>query len=172
LHRTLGARTLELPFDGTGPGGQAGASHFSCSAVPDLRIPVCQAGPRGLEKLWSPSRKSETVLALRRKHMAHDHGDEYQVKTVHGDGTEELSGWGSEEQIAVTVAAIHRPPGTAFWLLARIVLCPYCLDREQTIVECLLTNIPSPRCSPHDSCYLLRVGSMNRHAVFTEHYHL
>jgi len=31
--------------------------------------------------------------------MAHNHGNEYQVKIVHEDGTEELSGWvNSEEQ--------------------------------------------------------------------------
>jgi hypothetical protein len=33
--------------------------------------------------------------------MAHSHGDEYQVKIVHEDGTEELSGWmNSEGQVA------------------------------------------------------------------------
>ena len=36
-----------------------------------------------------PSRKSETILALGRKQMAHDHGNEYQVRIIHEDGTEE-----------------------------------------------------------------------------------
>jgi hypothetical protein len=98
--------------------------------------------------------------------MAHNHGDEYQVKIVHEDGTEELSGWmNGEEQVAQAVAAVHSPPGKAFWLRARNVLCPNCLDREQRIVECPLTDMPSPRCSPHNSYYLLRVGLKNRHAV-------
>ena len=105
--------------------------------------------------------------------MAHNHGNEYQVKIVHEDGTEELSGWmNSQEQVAQTVAAVHSPRGKALWLLARNVLCPDCLDREQRIVECPLTDMPSPRCSPHDSYYLLTVGLKNRHAVFDQHFHL
>jgi hypothetical protein len=105
--------------------------------------------------------------------MAHSHGDEYQVKIVHEDGTEELSGWmNSEEQVAQAVAAVHTSPGKAFWLRARYVLCPDCLDREQRIVECPLTDMPSPRCSQHDSYYLLRVGLKNRHAVFNQDFHL
>jgi hypothetical protein len=105
--------------------------------------------------------------------MAHNHGDEYQVKTVHEDGTEELSGWmNSEEQVARAVVAVHIPPGKAFWLRARYVLCPNCLDREQRIVECPLTDMASPRCSPHDSCYLVTAGLKNRHAVFNQHFHL
>jgi hypothetical protein len=117
-------------------------------------------------KSESPARKSETILALGRKHMAHDHGNEYQVKIVHEDGTEELSGWmNSQEQVAQVVAAVHSPPGKAFWLRVRNVLCPNCLDREQRIVECPLTDMPSPRCSPHDSYYLLRVGSRSRYEL-------
>ena len=105
--------------------------------------------------------------------MAHKHGDEYQVKTIHEDGTEELSRWmNREEQVAQAVSVVHRPPGRAFWLRARTVLCPECLDREQRIVECPLTGIPSPRCSPHDSDYLLRVGLINRHVVFNQDFRL
>jgi hypothetical protein len=104
--------------------------------------------------------------------MAHSHGNEYQVRIVHRDGTEELSGWmNSQEQVAQAVASVHRPPGTAFWLLARNVLCPDCLDSEQTIVECPLTGMPSPRCSPHDSYYLARVGLKSRHAVSNQQFH-
>jgi hypothetical protein len=104
--------------------------------------------------------------------MAHNHGNEYQVRIVHADGTEELSGWmDSEVQVAQVMAAVHTPPGKAFWLQARNVLCPDCLEREQRTVECPLTDLPSPRCSPHDSYYLLRVGLKNRHAVFNQGYH-
>jgi hypothetical protein len=98
--------------------------------------------------------------------MAHNHGNEYQVSIVHEDGTEELSGWmNSEEQLAQAMAAVHRAQGKAFWLRARNVLCPNCLDREQRIVECPLTDIPSPRYRPHDSHYLVAVGSRNRYEV-------
>jgi hypothetical protein len=124
-----------------------------------------QAGDRGVEKLWSPSRESETILALGRKHMAHSHGNEYQVRVVHEDGTEELSGWmNTEEQLTRAMAAVHRA-GKAYWLRERNVVCPKCLDKEQKIVECLITDIPSPRYSPHDSHYLLAVGSRNRYEL-------
>ena len=105
--------------------------------------------------------------------MVHNHGTEYQVDIVHEDGTEELSGWmNSEEQVAQAMAAFHKPRGNAYWLRERNVLCPNCLDREQRIVEYPLTDIPSPRCSPHDSRYLLAVGSTDRYAlVFTASWH-
>ena len=105
--------------------------------------------------------------------MAHNHGNEYQVRIVHADGTEELSGWlDSEAQVAQVMAAVHNPPGKAFWLRARNVLCPNCRDREQNCVECPLTDTPSPRCSPHDSHYLLRVGVKNRYSVLNQGSHL
>ena len=92
--------------------------------------------------------------------MEHNHGNEYQVKTVRRDGTEELSGWmNNKEQVALAMAAARRLPGKAYWLQERNVLCPNCLDREQRILEYALTDIPSPRCSPHDSRYLRAVGS-------------
>ena len=98
--------------------------------------------------------------------MAHNHGNEYQVKIVHDDETEELSGWmNSEEQVAQVMAAVHRPRVKAYFLRERNVLCPNCLDREQSIVEYPLTDIPSPRFSPHDSRYLVAVGSKDRNAV-------
>jgi len=56
------------------------------------------------------------------------------------------------------MAVIRRPQGTAFWLRDRNVVCPNCLDREQRILEYPFANIPSQRCSPHDSRYLVTVG--------------
>jgi hypothetical protein len=95
--------------------------------------------------------------------MAHSHGNEYQVKIVHEDGTEELSAWmNSEAQVTQAMAAVHRPQGNAYWLRERNAVCPNCSDREQRILEYPLTDIPSPRFSPHDSRYLLAVGSRNR----------
>jgi len=98
--------------------------------------------------------------------MAHNHGNEYQVKIVHEDGTEELSGWmNSEEQLAQAMAAVHSAQRKAYWLRQRNALCPNCFDKEQTIVECPIADIPSPRCRPHDSHYLLAVGSRNRYEL-------
>ena len=112
------------------------------------------------------SETSEPILALGRKHMAHNHGSEYQVRIVHGDGTEELSGWlNSAEQVAPAIAADRKPQGKAYWLRARNVLCTDCPDREQTIVECRITDIPSPRYSPHDSRYLVEVGAKSRYQL-------
>ena len=62
--------------------------------------------------------------------MAHNHGSEYQVRIVRGNGTEELSGWlNSAEQVSQAIAACHRPQDKAYWLLERNVLCPNCPDK-------------------------------------------
>jgi hypothetical protein len=98
--------------------------------------------------------------------MAHSHGNEYQLRMVHADGTEELSGWmQSEAQLAPALAAIHRPPGTAHWLQTRTVLCPDCRAKGRDIWECPLTKIPSSRYSPHDSGYLQAAGWRDRFEV-------
>ena len=100
--------------------------------------------------------------------MAHNHGhegNEYQIRIVHGDGTEELSGWmNSTEHVAQAMDAVHRPQDKAYWLLVRNALCPNCLDREHGL-EYPIMDLPSPRCMPHDSRYLLVSGSRNRSAL-------
>jgi len=98
--------------------------------------------------------------------MGHNHGSEYQVRIIHQDGTEELSDWmDSVEQFAQALAAaVRSAPGTAYWLRQRNMICPDCFDGEQPIiVECPITGIPSPRYSPHDSHYLMAVGSRSRY---------
>jgi hypothetical protein len=99
--------------------------------------------------------------------MAHNHGNEYQIKIVHDDGTEELCEWmKSEEQLAQAMAAVHIAQRSAYWLRERNVLCPDCFDKEQhIIVECPITGIPTPRYRPHDSHYLVAVGSRNRYEL-------
>src|SRR5260370_6105160 len=65
----------------------------------------------------------------------------------------------SEEQVAQAMAAVHRAQGDAYWLRERNVLCPDCLDKEQIIIlECAITDIPSPRYRPHDPHYLVGSG--------------
>jgi hypothetical protein len=89
--------------------------------------------------------------------MAHDHGNEYQVRIVHANGTEQLSGWmKSEEQIPQLIAAVHMSPGKTCWLQRRNVVCPNCLDVEQKILEVPLTEALSLRFQPHDSRYIRR----------------
>ena len=110
--------------------------------------------------------QSTTLGSARRKQMAHNHGSEYQVRIVRGDGTEELSGWlNSAEQVSQAIAACHRSQDKAYWLLERNVLCPNCLDRGQRVMEYPVADIPSPRCSPHDSRYLVEVGSKCRYEL-------
>jgi hypothetical protein len=95
--------------------------------------------------------------------MAHNHGNEYRIRMVHADGTEELSGWmQSEAQVTPALAAIHRAPGTAHWLQTRHLLCPDCRARDPGLWECPLTGIPSTRYRPHDSGYLHTVGDRAR----------
>jgi hypothetical protein len=99
--------------------------------------------------------------------MVHDHGNEYQIRIIHPDGTEKLSGWmNSEEQLAQAMAAVHRAQGKTYWLRERSLLCPDCFEKEQIIIlECPITNIPSPRYRPHDSHYLVTVGSRDRYEL-------
>jgi hypothetical protein len=60
--------------------------------------------------------------------VAYNHGNEYQVKIVHEDGTEELSRWmNSKAQVAQEMAAVPRPQGNAYWLRERNIVCPDCL---------------------------------------------
>ena len=98
--------------------------------------------------------------------MAHDHGSEYQVRIVLEDGTEELSEWlNGVDQVAQAIVVSHRPQAKAYWLLERNVLCPTCPDRGQKVMEYPLTDVPSPRGSPHDSRYLVDVGSKSRYEL-------
>jgi hypothetical protein len=99
--------------------------------------------------------------------MAHNHGNEYQIKIVHDDGTEEVSAWmNGEEQLAQAMAALPGTPGKAFWLRQRSAPCPDCLDSEQRMIsEFTIANIASSRYRPHDSRYLLAMGSKSRYEV-------
>jgi len=99
--------------------------------------------------------------------MAHNHRNEYQIRMVHEDGTEEESGWMiSEEQLAQALATLPGKSGKTFWLRTRSVPCPDCLDKQQQMIsECPIANIASPRCHPHDSQYLLAVGSKSWYEV-------
>ena len=82
--------------------------------------------------------------------MAHNHGNEYQIRIVREDGIEELSGWmNSTEQVAQAMLAVHRPQGKTYWLLVRNILCPNCSDREQIMEyphnECPVSTIHPTR---------------------------
>jgi hypothetical protein len=96
--------------------------------------------------------------------MTHNHVNQYQIRICHQDGTEELTGWmNSEEQLAQAMATVQKAQRKACWLRVRNGLCPDCFDKEQQIiVECPITDIPSPRYRPHNSHYLLALGSRNR----------
>jgi len=97
--------------------------------------------------------------------MAHNHGNEYQIRIVRKDGSEELSGWmNSTEQVAHAMLAVYRPQGNTYWLLVRNILCPNCSDRRQ-IMEYPIMPVLSPRYIPHDSRYLQVVESRNRCAL-------
>jgi len=89
----------------------------------------------------------------------HSHGSEYQVKIVHEDGTELLSGWmTSEEQVVEAVAAIQRVQSKTYWLQERNVLCPACSNMGHRILEYPLSDTASSRYSPHDSRHLRAGG--------------
>src|ERR1019366_3454664 len=94
--------------------------------------------------------------------MAHDHGSEFQVKVIHADGTEALSEWIEQENVAQTMAGLRKPQARAYWLRERnvtVAACPLCQDSETAIAEYPLTDCLSPRSRPHDSSYLVLTGS-------------
>ena len=83
--------------------------------------------------------------------MTHEHGSEYQLRIVHQDETEELSGWmKSQEEAGQAITGLRGSPAEAYWLQVRNVLCLNCPHPEMTIVEFRLTlaaaeNIRFPR---------------------------
>ena len=94
--------------------------------------------------------------------MAHDHGIEFQVKVIHEDGTEALSEWIEQENVAQTVTALRKPQARAYWLRernVRVPACPLCRDKQTAIAEYPLTDCLSPRSHPLDSSYLVLTGS-------------
>jgi hypothetical protein len=94
--------------------------------------------------------------------MAHNHGCEYQIRTVRENGIEELSDWlRSADQVAQVIA--HKPHGRTYWLRVRNIICSDCLDKEQ-IWEYPVMHVPSPRFIPHDSRYLQTAESRGQYA--------
>src|SRR5260370_36296198 len=136
------------------------------STILACRIAVLRSASRDCDReICRPlQEKPKTIISAQERYMAHTHGNEYQIAIVHQDGTEELSGWmNSDEQVAQTMARAHRTQGNAYWLRERNVFCLECSDMAQEIMfECRITDIPSPRYHPHDSGYLLAVGSRTR----------
>jgi hypothetical protein len=93
--------------------------------------------------------------------MAHNHGTVYQVKVIHQDGTEELSEWIEQGDVPYTLAALHKPQATGYWLRERnitVPFCPMCRDVETAVSEYPLTDHLSLRSHPHDSSYLVQTG--------------
>ncbi|MBN2318883.1 MAG: hypothetical protein JXR49_07390 [Acidobacteria bacterium] len=97
--------------------------------------------------------------------MANTNGNEYQIRIVCKDGTENLSEWmHSIEDVAHAMILARKPQGTKCWLLVRSITGPDCPDKSQ-ISEYPIMDIPSPRYIPHDSRYLRAVESRNRDAL-------
>jgi hypothetical protein len=136
--------------------------------VLDPGTPLCKPVIAAWKSCGAPPVNPKTILALGRKRMAHNHGNEYQIRIVNENGTEELCGWmNSEERLAQAMAAVQMAQGKVYWLRERMVLCPDCFDKEQQIImECPITDTPTPRYRPHDSRYLVAVGSRNRYELF------
>ncbi len=72
--------------------------------------------------------------------MTHEHGSEYQLRIVHEDETEELSGWLNwQGEAAQAIARFRTSSAKGYWLRVRKIVCLNCLDRELTIAEFPLT---------------------------------
>ena len=99
------------------------------------------------------------------KGMRHEHGSEYQLKTVLEDGNEEFTGWLTQEQLVPAMASA-RAKGKAFWLRERSMVCLICPDREPKVQEYPVAHSDSSRYRPRDSKYLVATGVRNRAEVF------
>ena len=100
--------------------------------------------------------------------MAHNHGTVYQVKVIHQDGIEEVSEWIEQGDVPYTLASLHKPQATAYWLRERNVtapFCPLCRDVETAVSEYPLTDHLSPRSHAHDSSYLVLTGAKDSRDV-------
>ncbi len=76
--------------------------------------------------------------------MAHNHGNEYQIKIIRENGIEELSGWmSSMEQVAQAMLSLHKLQGTSYWLLVRNILCSNYSDSGQTCAYPVSTIHPT-----------------------------
>jgi len=96
--------------------------------------------------------------------MTHKPDNEYQIRIVREDGTEELSGWTSSmEQVAQAVILARKLKGATCWLLKRNIICPNCSEIEK-ILEYPVMEIPSPRYNPHDSRYFQFGETRKRYA--------
>jgi hypothetical protein len=98
----------------------------------------------------------------------HNHGSVYQVKVIHQDGSEELSEWIEPREIPYTLAALHKPQATAYWLRERnitVPFCPHCQDVETVVTEYPVTDHLSPRSHAHDTSYLVLTGAKDSYGV-------
>lgn len=99
--------------------------------------------------------------------MNHIHGSEYQIRIVFDDDSQELSSWmASEEELLKVIASLPQTRGKAFWLRERDKTCPYCGQEPRVIIECPIVCVPCQRYRPHDSRYLVAMGSKNPGEVF------
>jgi hypothetical protein len=97
--------------------------------------------------------------------MAWNHSNEYQIRIVYIDSTEELSAWmNSAEQVAQALTLIHKPRGATCWLLVRNILFANGICREQ-ILEYPISDMPSARYIPHDSQYLQTAESRHQYTL-------
>ena len=68
--------------------------------------------------------------------MTHEHGNEFQVRMVRADETEELSGWmNGQEEVIQAITGLRVSPVKAYWLQVRNMRCLQCPHLELAIVE-------------------------------------
>jgi hypothetical protein len=96
--------------------------------------------------------------------MGHDHGSEYQLRIALADGREDFTGWLTQDELPVAMAAAQAK-GATCWVQVRKLICTSCPDREQNIQEYPVAATGSTRNRPHDSAYLAAAGVRNRSEI-------
>ena len=80
--------------------------------------------------------------------MAHKPGNEYRLRIVREDGTQELSRWTeSIDKVAQAIMLARKPHGATCWLLVRNLICPNCPD-SQEILEYPIYGYPVSKMQP------------------------
>ncbi len=68
--------------------------------------------------------------------MTHEHANEFRLRILHADQTEELSGWmNCQEKVMQATTRLRGSPVKAYWLQVRTPGCPNCQQQESTVVE-------------------------------------
>ena len=97
--------------------------------------------------------------------MAHNYGNEYRIRIIQENGTEELSEWmNSTEQVAQALIVAHTLRRKTCWLQVRNIFRPSSLEMGP-VSEYPIMDIPSPRCISPDPHHQQAANSNSSYSI-------